>query len=349
MTLTNQEILNSMSTLASEAYRASIPDATTLTGDNVRSSLTLPQNNNMFMDQLINQVIKPTFLTRRLQNKLKILYRGNLEFGESIHNIFVGMAEAKNFGENFEGCNSELEDMYNKATVNIEQEYATVNFKKKLKVSISQENLAMAFRDAYGLSRLIQDVTTALVNRAEFEELMAMKYVIAKQNFEKETQRIIMPKPKDGQSAKDFAKKLKEMIELLGFPSASYNTTGVVTTSTPRDLILITTPDVKASLDIDLYAGLFNINKAEVESRIITIDNFHYLDDNGQIITNCDRYAMLVDRDFIQFYTKLVQSESIRNPNSLYTNQFMHLWSLLATCNFANAIEFVEVESIPEI
>lgn len=340
MAKTNQEILNAMRDLSPTTYQASIPEATSLTGDNVRSALSLPQNANNFIEQLINQVIKPTFLTRRLQNKLKLLYRGNIEFGESIHNIFVGMAEAKDFGDNFDNCTSELESLYNKTVPSIEQEYATINFKKKIKTSISQESLAMAFRDAYGLSRLIQDVVLALTNRAEYEELMAMKDIISKYKFEKETQRVILPKPVDGQTAKDFAKKLKELIELLGFPSADYNKTGVITTSSPQDLMILTTPEVKASLDIDLYAGLFNMNKAEVEARIITLDNFYFRNELGTVDKSSTRYAMLVDRDFIQFYTRLIQTESIRNPNSLYTNQFMHLWSLLATCNFANAIEF---------
>lgn len=339
--MTNQEILNAINALSTPNYQASIPQATTPTGGDIMSSLTLPQNMNLFMDELINQVIKPTFLTRRLQNKLKLLYRGNLDFGDSINTVFVGMAEAKNFGENFEGCTGEVENMFNKTVPNLVQQYATIDFKKKIKVSTSMEQLAMAFRDQYGLQSLINDIVLSLTNRAEYEELTAMKNVISKYATLRETQKVEQAIPTNMDTAKAFAKKIKELIEVLSFPSRDYNSMGVMTQSTTSDLILITTPQVKASLDIDLYAGLFNMDKAEIKSRIITVDNFNIVNANGTVDTTSKRFAMLVDRDFFQFYTRLIQAESVRNPNSLYTNQFMHIWSLLATCDFANAIEFV--------
>ena len=133
-------------------------------------------------------------------------------------------------------------------------------------------------------------------------------------------------------SVKAYVKKLK-------FLSNSYNAQGVMTFSKPSDLYLFVPADISAFLDVEQLANAFNISKVELPTRVLDIDNFQKVGTAGYE-EDTDALFYLIDKDAIQLYETLNESESFRNPQAKYTNIWFDRWGIIASCHFANALKF---------
>ena len=89
-------------------------------------------------------------------------------------------------------------------------------------------------------------------------------------------------------------------------------------------------------MDVEVLAAAFNMDKAEFMGRRILIDNFGEL--TGVKLLLCDE-------SFFQIYDVLMQFESVRNPEGLYWNYFLHKWTVFSVSRFANAVLFTVPEN----
>ena len=129
---------------------------------------------------------------------------------------------------------------------------------------------------------------------------------------------------------------VKAYIKKLKFLSNAYNGQGVMTFSNPSDLVLIVPSDISAFLDVEQLANAFNISKVELNTRVLDIDYFV----NSEGTEDNDTICYLIDKDAIQIWETLNESDSFRNPQAKYTNIWYDKWGIIASCNFANAIKF---------
>ena len=324
---TNIDIINSLRVLGSSEFQERLPQATQQNITSVYETIAqYPTVRNEFINVLTNQVVKTLFFSKVFENKLKLFHKGFLEVGESIESIFVDIIKSKSFDENFGTENTNIGSLVSKEGVtNVKVEYYTKDFKHKYKVSISDERLKSAFRSKNGLQTLVNQLLQAQLNSAEYDEYLIMKSLINKAKYKK----IQCVAPVDDVTTKQLTKIVKTVIGKMGFLRKDFNNQGVMTFSKPSDLVILTTPDVQAQIDVELLSSAFNMSKAEVQSRIVLVDEFE----------DSKRIALIVDKDFIQFYDKLNESEPFRNADGLYTNLFLHKWGLVAQCNFVNAVE----------
>ena len=138
---------------------------------------------------------------------------------------------------------------------------------------------------------------------------------------------------------------VKAYVKKLKFLSNNYNAQGVMTFSRPSDLYLFVPADISAFLDVEQLANAFNISKVELPTRVLDIDNFQKVNTGGDASSNpyvedTDALFYLIDKDAIQLYETLNESESFRNPQAKYTNIWFDRWGIIASCHFANAIKF---------
>ena len=124
----------------------------------------------------------------------------------------------------------------------------------------------------------------------------------------------------------------------MKFLSDKYNSGGVHTFSMPNELVILVTPETQAMLDVELLASAFHMDKAEVEGRLVLIDEFQK-EANGNYSEDTDTLAIIMDSNAVQFYESLNVSESFRNPEQLTTNMFFHRWGVAGACEFVNALK----------
>ena len=140
---------------------------------------------------------------------------------------------------------------------------------------------------------------------------------------------------------KDLAKKIRVFAEKLTFPSTAFNLAGVLNWSKKGDLVLFTTPEVKAELDVELLATAFNMGKADFNLRVITLDTL-----GGKVQASDNKYytpiAFLADRDILQIYDTVNTTSTFYNAERLTTNYFAHKHGIMAGCQFAQGVVLVK-------
>ena len=144
----------------------------------------------------------------------------------------------------------------------------------------------------------------------------------------------------ENEKAKQLTKVIKTYVGKMKFLSDNYNKGGVHTFSMPNELVILVTPETQAMLDVELLASAFHMDKAEVEGRLVLIDEFQKKNasqDKYEEDTDC--LAIVMDVNAVQFYESLNVSESFRNPEQLTTNMFFHRWGVAGACEFVNALK----------
>lgn len=333
----NKVILNSIRQTSSQDYQNRIPVATDTNLEQVGILIeTYPTAKNEFITTLTNQVAKTVFLAKLYNNPFKFFKKGNLPYGKTIEQIFVDIIKGKAFGENF--GSSGVESLVSKEVQdNVHVEYISENYRNKYKISISDQQLKGAFRDENGLSSLVQRLVQAPLNSAEFDEFLMIKKVLSKLKIS-ELEITDFATLDENAQAKKLTKTVKTMVNKMRFMSKNYNAQGVYTFTKPEDIVILVTPETQANIDVELLASSFHMDKAEIEGRIVLIDEF-LTDSDGTESVDTDCLALICDKDLVQFWETENTTETFRNADKLETNLFYHRWGIISGCNFANAIK----------
>ena len=357
----NKDMLNAIRSECSTEYQNNIPLAT---GNNdldiYRALETFPTAKNEFINTLTNRIGKQLFFDKVFNNPYKMLHRGELPYGKSIENLFVEMAEEKGFNEHFTGSKSNEADLIGILPPKVKVDYITQNYEYKFKTSISNQQIRGAFTNKFGLFELINRAVNSLLSSSEYAEYRDMKKILThyeadstggskigkgviQKFYEEETtkQNAIIPLG-DAINSINLAKKIRMYSNKLTFPSTAYNLAKVKTWTNKKDLILFTTPEVQADIDVDVLAFAFNVSSADVDVRTILIDDLGSTKSEG----GNEVVAILCDKDLVQAYDTINETSTFYNGERLATNYFAHKHGIMAGCSFANAIIFVKGETV---
>lgn len=378
MAKTNKEIM--------DAVIADMPkdDAKALEG--VKSgidflSITDHQPNliNSFINTLTNKVTKSLIYSKIFSNPLKELKKGKLEYGDSIEELFVQMAMAKNFGEHWgDGSTTPEADLIRKLRPKVTAMYISVNFDKKYKTTVMNKQLRKAFMNEGGLSRLIIQIVGSITSQAEYQEFLAtkqtLKYIIEEcksWNLDQEEQNEQVDLTLKGKVVKqspyvvhcDNEKMLIEEIRTatgeMKFPSTKFNLAKELNWCNPEDLILVTTPHMSAKIDVNVLAGAFNVSSTDIKTRMILVDELpegvfkvqgqntepkqpHTVATSSTIEKDPAKkvIGILMDKDFVQIWDTYQGAGTFYNPEGEYTNHFANREGIFSVCTFANMVVF---------
>src|SRR5699024_10061840 len=98
------------------------------------------------------------------------------------------------------------------------------------------------------------------------------------------------------------------------------------------DLVLFTTPQFNATVDVDALAASFNMERSTLAGRQITIPEEHFGLDGAQ--------AILTTKDFFVIRDRVLRNTSVENPVGLLKNYFLHHHSMISQSRFAPAVLF---------
>lgn len=335
----NVQIINSLRTGASLEFQTRIPVATKTNMENILETvMTYKQTKEEFTDLILNKIVKTVVISKMYTNPYKFFKKGEMPFGKTIEAIFVDIIKAKAFNENY--GESDASSLLGIETPNLKLEYYSKNYEHKYKVSIKDIELRTAFLSPNGLSDLCNKLINSALTSAEYDEYLLIKTLLNTVKIKEHTLSGFNALSENEQ-AKKLTKVLKTYIGYFGFLRKEYNTQQVHTHSKPSDIVILVTPETNAMIDVELLASAFNLNKAEIEGRLVLIDGFekYQSGDTGTMIADDDTLAIICDKDLVQFRESLNTSESFRNPDKLATNIFFHRHGSVSACGFVNAIK----------
>lgn len=372
MAKTNKQIINALIEDSSLEMQNIVPLATSETGAEVLSVLNqFPTYKNMFISDLVNKVAMSIIESKGWRNPLSVFAKGRLPLGSTIEQIFVSDAKRKAFGSHFDGSTSNEGDIFSKVLPQVYTKYITVNYMNKYKVSISEDQLRLAFVSQNGLSNLVAQLINSVYEQAEVDDYEYTKYclydlvgssaVTGSNNIVDSF--VLNGSETEPFKASDLLTKLRAMSGRLNFKSTKYNVAGVKTFSKRENLVLLVTPEMNAVLDVQGLATLFNIDRGSLNYRVIEVDELPKFtttytppmgdalvnQETGSPITqtpyeidatlqNVQIDAIVADESVFQMWETLVTTRSMENINDLSTNIILHKQGIAGSNPYANFI-----------
>ena len=345
------DILNTIRANATYEYQSLVPQITTSTEIPRVGEVLMgyPALANQFINALINRIAMVRVRSATFNNAYRELKKGYLEFGETVEEVFVQIAKAREFSAE----KAEAREL-KRTLPDVRSAFHTMNWKVMYPVSIEDEDLRLAFLSAEGVQDLIARIVDSIYTAAEYDEFLLFKYLLIKAISHGK----MYPVAIDG-DMKAAAVAFRGTSNKLGFMSNRYNASGVTTTTPRADQYIFMDSDYNAAFDVEVLAAAFNMEKADFMGRLLLIDDFASFDNDrfDQIRANSDMIeevtaaelalmskvkAVLVDREWFQVYDNANKFTERFVATGLYWNYFFHVWKTVSSSPFSNAIVFVD-------
>lgn len=345
------DILNVIRENASLAYQNSVPTVQTATdiprvGEVIYGT---PAFSNEFINALVNRIALVRVQSATFNNPYERLKKGYLDYGESVEEIFVNIAKVFEFSQ--EKAESRELKQYKPE---VKSAFHTMNWRVLYPVSISDEELRMAFLSADGVTNLIAKIVDAVYTAANYDEYLLFKYMLIKAC----TSGGMKPIAVSASDPKNYAKAFRGTANMLPFMKNQYNAAGVLNT-TPKDRqVIFMDAQFNADFDVDVLSAAFNMDKADFMGSLFLIDDWDSFDNDrwGVIRQNSDGVeevtsaeltlmqsvkAIIMDEEWFQIYDNLNKFTEKFIASGLRWNYFYHTWKTVSYSPFANAVMFV--------
>lgn len=334
--LTNSfDIVNAIRNEASPQFQQYVPLANAENVAEVGQGLLASQTlQNEFITSLVDRIALVVLRKVSLKNHLAKFKKGNLPLGRKIEEIFVDITKEQMYDP------EEAENtVFKREIPDVKTLFHERNRQGFYTQTIQDASLASAFTSWGTFDNFVSQIINAIYNSSEVDEFKYMKLLI-ENYFSKGlfTTVKVLP-PTDATSASEFVKKMRVHAKKMTLPTGSreYNAMAVHTRTEMDDLHLIIDADLEATLDVDVLAKAFNMDKTTFLGNVTVIDGF----------ASSGLEAVLIDKDWFMVYDTLHKMETIRNPKGLYWNYFYHVWQVLSVSRFSNAVAFVSGDVPP--
>ena len=310
---------------------------------------------NAFLSELLNRIGLVIISSKSYQNPWANLKRGRLEYGEVIEDIFINICEPYNYDP--EVAESQVEK---RVKPDVESMLYRINSQIFYKQTIEQVTLRQAFTSSTGVVNLITGIIDAMYTAMEYDERLAMKYILVQRILNGTMYKQIIP---TNATSEQLITAVKTVSNLLMTPSRKYNSAGVLNYALKNDQYVFVTSAFDAQSGVEVLAKAFNVDYAQFSGRYIVLDDFSFTPDElarldiifadepsyvrptSQQLTKLKEVPLVtVDKDFFMVYDVEQYFDMRRNQQGLYENNFLHVWKVYASGYFANAVMYVETE-----
>ena len=346
------DILNTIRANASYEYQSNVPVIET-EHDIPKVGEILygyPALANQFLNALINRIALVKVKSAVFNNAYAELKKGYLEFGETVEEVFVNIAKAREFSAE----KAEARE-FKRTLPDVRSAFHTMNWRVQYPITIQNEDLRMAFTSFTGVEDLIAKIVDSVYTAAEYDEFLLFKYLIIKAVAHGK----MYPVAFDNTDMHNAAKKFRGMSNQLQFMSNKYNADGVTTTTPKADQYIFMDAQYNADYDVDVLASAFNMDKADFMGRLKLIDDFTTFDNDrfnviragsdqieeitaAELALMADVKAVLVDKEWFQVYDNANTMTEQYVASGMYWNYFYNVWKTVSSSPFSNAIVFVD-------
>lgn len=378
MAIQNSDILNAIRVTSTDAYQDAIPFTTmdVMTDVGVKVLNAPPRVKEEFYDALINKVGLQLFNDQDFANPLMALKKGRLEYGDTIEDIFVSMANSADYITGTRPGETPP-DPYAVNKLDCDSAYYTERFERQYTVTMHEEDLKTAFFNANGLGRLVSTTMMALKNGEVYDDYRNTLSLIARQveqsladgrwrgdvHLLTEYNEIYTPiaDPNEALATQSFlqfmSNRIRKWSDRLTSPDLRLNNANVINwVSKDRQKLMILT-DIISDLDTNLLAWAFNQGRLSI-GEFMEVDNWYSkgvlpgippndsfpydITAKGKISEDSDSplVALLCDQNMFKIYNRLNSTTNIYNPKGHYWNTFRTVDDYFAASPFLNFVAF---------
>lgn len=356
-------IINAIRNNASAEYYQAVPAASATTESIInvgRAICAFQPRMNEFINALVNRIALVVLQGRSYSNPWAFAKKGVLDFGETIEEIFVDIADA----HPFDPADAET-TLFKREKPDVKSMFHAMNSQIFYPVTVSHDELRQAFLSLDGVTQLIAKIVERSYTAAEYDEFIMMKYTVARLALSGALPNAATPAADSEANVSAIIKSIKRHLNRFQYMSKEYTISGVRNHVMPDEVYVITTADFDADSDVDVLAKAFNMDRVNWLGHHVGVDSFMFNNDElerlAMLLKNDKYYAehpisqtdnenlgkitcVLMDKDFFQVYDNLVKYEEINNGKGLYWNYFLHVWKTYSASPFVNVVMFVTVE-----
>ena len=355
LTNSSVDILNVIRNNATINYKNYVPVATP-DAESIREIgaiiMDSPQLQNEFLSALVNRIGRVLVTSKMYDNPWSMFKKGTLEFGETIEEIFVNIAKPFQFDPNVAETN-----LFKREIPDVRSAFHIMNYQKYYKTTIQNDQLRQAFLSWQGITDLIAKIVDSMYTGANYDEFQTMKYMLAKHILNGRMYPVTIPTVTEA-NMKPIVSTIKGVSNNFEFMSNKYNVAGVQNFSKKKDQYLLINSKFDATMDVEVLASAFNMDKAQFSGQRVLVDSFGSLDierlnilfaDDPTYteISESDLQALdaipcvLVDRDWFMIFDNFYNFTEQYNGEGLYWNYWYHVWKTFSVSPFANNALFI--------
>lgn len=329
MAVKNSTILAKVWLNGTNDYQQRVPDPTQSSVSQTMKCLFSPMNGNLynqFIDSYVGLIGQQRVNQSIWENPLTPFKGASLQYGSTIQESAPKWIRAHAYDD-------AAEDLLRMERPDFAVWYHSINRQDKYPISIVKPEIQQAFRDEYGLNRVINSIMNTPINSDNYDEYLLMLNLIAEYEhrwgFFKHN---LSAFPTDEATGKELLTALRTYAELLKFPSTLYNAAdlNVPVFAKPNELVLLISASASASVDVNTLSGVFQLDKAEIQYRKIVVPELP--------IPNA--VALLTTDSFFVCNDIVYETGSFYDPNTLSTKYILHHWEIVSASPFVPAILF---------
>lgn len=322
-------------------------------------------NRNAFLYALMNR-IGMTILTSRMWNSpLSWMFRGTLEFGESVEEIFVNLAKVQSFDPS-----KGAERAFKRTIPDVRAAFHVMNWQKMYPVTVTSDQLRQAFLSWQGIVDLVQGIISSLYKSLQKDMYETAKYMLAKLILQGKLKSVAIGDVFD-KTAPEYRDVLTSAVQTeqeiafdMTILKTDYTMAGVYNAvESISELRFILPKELASGQNVQVLAQAFNMDKAEFMGQMTVIDSFSEFDYNrlDMLFTDEDTQAfvegykhfdgteltalqgvggLIVGPEFMQCYDNFQEVTDNYNGAGLYWNYWLHAWKTFSVSPFEVAAVF---------
>lgn len=346
---TTIQILNTIRANASLEYQNLVPEVVKATDVPKVGEVLLgyPAMANQFISALLNRIALVSVKSATFNNPYREFKKGYLEYGETVEEVFVEIAKAREFSVE----KAEAREL-KRTLPDVRSAFHVMNYYVQYPVTIQEEDLRRAFLSLDGVQDMIARIVDSVYRAAEYDEFLLFKYMLIKA-YNNHT----MYRQTIANTTTDAAKAFRAMSNKLTFITTDYNAEGVHVNTPREDQYIFMDADYNAAFDVDVLSAAFHMEKADFMGRLMLIDSFTSFDnerfenviegsDQLATVTDAELTAManvkaiLVDREFFQVYDNYMKFTEKFVAAGDYWNYFLNVRKTVSYSPFSNIVAF---------
>ena len=329
MSVSNDAIITRAWLEGSNAFQQRIPNPETAGYARCVEELFSPLNNdlyNEFCGMLVG--LMGTYVDSKLfENPLRSLKKPAARFGNSERHVAVKYLQAHAY-------KFDDETLLKVEAPEYVEWFYSVQTPRRYEFSWNRYEMQRVFSepDGYGFEDLLTATLNQMISSDNLDEMLSMIQMFAEANARMTLfNHQLTNAPFDADSAKELLVAVRAYAGKMKFPTQMYNHIPVPVHETPDTLIFWCTPEVRASIDVNALSAAFNMDKANIQYRIVEIPEFP--------IPNV--YAALTSEDFIYCRDVWYGIEPpFRNPANLTDKYYLHHAQMIGVNPAANCVIF---------
>ena len=375
-------VLNAIRATASDAYQSTVPKATlnniTDVGEAVLKAPTAIRNE--FMSNLYNKIGLTLVDSPVIENEFAFLKKGTLEYGQTIEDLYVGLASAEPYVTGMNDGDTPPDPFSIRKLPHYSAFYSTI-LSRQYHVTRHLTDLKKAFHNGGGLESFVAGMMNAMVSGENYDDMRATIGLIARQIEEAQTAEnfkgtvhlitgfnATVPEAEQVTSetafqSRDFLKyftnQLKKYSKRMRHLRSDLNIAGVPQTLPQSKQRIMMLEDITVDFETELLAWAMNGDKLAING-VDEIDTWYSIGadhtstpvvspEDIQIkssFTNASGgstqcVAMIYDLDMVKIYNKERIASEQANAKGNYWNMFMSLEDIYACSPYKNFVCFM--------